>query len=198
MFVYALVLALMAFSGRQTEPQQSAESTPVPSTTPPDAPAEYLGISLAPFLPTPDTIVTRMLEMTHLKAAEKLCDIGSGDGRIVIAAAREFHADATGIELDDKLARESEEKVRKLGLSQTARIVHGDMLKQRYSQYDVITVYLLPETNDLIQPILERELKKGARVVAHDFEFRNWRPTTTETIEDDGTGRSHTIFLYQR
>ncbi|WP_180539938.1 SAM-dependent methyltransferase [Nevskia soli] len=197
MFVYALVLALMAFSGRQTEPQQSAESTPAPSTAP-EAPAEYLGISLAPFLPTPDTIVTRMLELAHLKAAEKLCDIGSGDGRIVIAAAREYHADATGVELDDKLARESEEKIRKLGLSQTARIIHGDMLKQRYSQYDVITVYLLPETNDLIQPILERELKKGARVVAHDFEFRNWRPTTTETIEDDGTGRSHTIFLYQR
>ncbi len=193
MFAYALVFAVMAFSGQQTEPQQSAEST-VPSTTPP----EYLGISLAPFLPTPDTIVTRMLEVAHLKAAEKLCDIGSGDGRIVIAAAREFHADATGVELDEKLARESEEKVHKMGLSQTARIVHGDMLKQRYSQYDVITVYLLPETNDLIQPILERELKKGARVVAHDFEFRNWRPTTTETIEDDGTGRSHTIFLYQR
>jgi precorrin-6B methylase 2 len=197
MFVYALVLALTAFSGHQTEPPQSAESTPSPSTSP-EAPAEYLGISLAPFLPTPDTIVTRMLEVAHLKAAEKLCDIGSGDGRIVIAAAREFHADATGVELDEKLARESEEKVRKLGLSQTARIVHGDMLKQRYSQYDVITVYLLPETNDLIQPILERELKKGARVVAHDFEFRNWRPTATETIEDDGTGRSHTIFLYQR
>ena len=194
---YALVLALCAVSGWQTEAQQSASSA-TPPVNAPDAAPEYLGVSLAPFLPTPDTIVTRMLELAHLKAAEKLCDIGSGDGRIVIAAAREFHADSTGIELDDKLARESAEKIRKMGLSQTARIIHGDMLKQRYSQYDVIAVYLLPETNDMIQPLLERELKKGARVVAHDFEFRNWRPTSTETIEDDGTGRSHTIFLYQR
>ncbi len=189
MFFYAFVFTLLAWPGQQ--------DTTAPANTP-DSPSEYLGVSLAPFLPTPDTIVTRMLEAAHLKAAEKLCDLGSGDGRIVIAAAREFHADATGIELDDKLARESSEKIHKLGLSNTARIIHGDMLKQRYSQYDVIAVYLLPETNDLIQPILERELKKGARVVAHDFEFRNWRPIATETIEDDGAGRSHTIFLYQR
>lgn len=187
MLFYALVLALLA--------QDPTPSTGVGGL---DNPPESSGVVLAPFLPTPDTIVTRMLELARLKAAEKMCDIGSGDGRIVIAAAREFHADATGVEIDAKLAADSQEKIRKLGLSKTARIVHGDMLKQRYSQYDVIAVYLLPETNDLIQPILERELKKGARVIAHDFEFRNWRPTTTETIEDDGTGRSHTIFLYQR
>jgi hypothetical protein len=57
---------------------------------------------------------------------------------------------------------------------------------------------MLPETNDLMQPILEREMKHGSRVVAHDFEFRNWRPTKIETVEDDGTGRSHTLFLYDR
>jgi protein-L-isoaspartate O-methyltransferase len=153
---------------------------------------------LAPFLPTPTTIVDRMLRLGQLHPGEKMCDLGSGDGRIVIAAAREFHADATGIEIDDKLARESEARIQKLHLGRTARIIHGDIMKQRYSSYDLITVYLFAEANDLIQPILERELKKGARVVAHDFEFRGWRPTKIETIEDDGAGKSHTLFFYQR
>jgi protein-L-isoaspartate O-methyltransferase len=155
-------------------------------------------VILAPYLPTPDTIVERMLRLGHLKAGEKMCDLGSGDGRIVIAAAREYHANATGIELDDTLFRDSVERIRKLDLFSTAHIIHGDILKQRYSSYDLITVYMLPETNDLMQPILEREMKRGSRVVAHDFEFRNWRPTQIETVEDDGTGRSHTLFLYER
>jgi protein-L-isoaspartate O-methyltransferase len=153
---------------------------------------------LAPYLPTPDTIVERMLRLGQLKAGEKMCDLGSGDGRIVITAAREYHATATGIELDDTLFRDSVERIRKLDLFATAHIIHGDILKQRYSSYDLVTVYMLPETNDLMQPILEREMKHGSRVVAHDFEFRHWRPTKIETVEDDGTGRSHTLFLYER
>ena len=81
---------------------------------------------LAPYLPTPDTIVEKMLQLGHLKAGEKMCDLGSGDGRIVIAAAREYHANATGIELDDTLFRDSVERIRKLDLFSTAHIVHGD------------------------------------------------------------------------
>ncbi|HUD98220.1 MAG TPA: hypothetical protein VMR62_01505, partial [Bryobacteraceae bacterium] len=88
--------------------------------------------------------------------------------------------------------------VRKLGLEKTAQIVNGDILKQDYSSADLITVYLLPNSNDKVQPLLERQLKKGTRVVAHDFEFRGWTPVKVEDIEDDGEGRSHTLFLYRR
>src|SRR5579871_6550093 len=103
---------------------------------------------LAPFLPTPTLIVDRMLRLGKLQPGERMCDLGSGDGRIVIAAAREFHADATGIEIDDKLARDSQARIQKLHLGRTARIIHGDILKQRYSSYDLITVYLFAEAND--------------------------------------------------
>lgn len=153
---------------------------------------------LAPVYPTPQTVVEKMLELGKLEAGEKLCDLGSGDGRIVITAAREFHAKATGIEIDPIQFRESTERIRKLGLEKTARIIHGDLQKQRYSSYDLITVFLLPESNNLIQPMLERELKKGARVVSHDFAFVNWRPSKIETINDDGSGRSHVLYLYER
>jgi ubiquinone/menaquinone biosynthesis C-methylase UbiE len=153
---------------------------------------------LAPYYPTPETIVLKMLQLGNLKPGEKMVDLGSGDGRIVIMAAQKFHADATGIELDKDLCRQSLERIRKLGLEKTAHIINGDILKEDYTSADLITVYLLPNSNDKVQPLLERELKKGARVVAHDFEFRNWSPEKVEDIEDDGAGRSHTLYLYRR
>jgi hypothetical protein len=151
---------------------------------------------LAPYYPTPDSIVQKMLQLGGLKAGERMYDLGSGDGRIVIMAARKFHADATGVELDKDLCRQSTAKILKLGLAKSARIVNGDLLKQDYSSADLITVYLLPDSNHKLEPVLDRQLKKGARVVAHDFEFRGWSPDKVENIADDGEGRSHTLFLY--
>ena len=153
---------------------------------------------LAPYYPTPELIVEKMLDFGQLKPGEKMFDLGSGDGRIVFMAAKKYHADATGIELDDDLFLQSENKIRQMGLQKTARIIHGDILKQDYSTADLITVYLLPESNLKIRPVLEPQLKKGARVVAHDFEIGGWTPVRTLTIPDDGEGRSHTLFLYIR
>jgi len=153
---------------------------------------------LAPYYPTPETIVEKMLQLGGLKTGEKVFDLGSGDGRIVIMAARKFHADATGIELDRDLWKLSSDKIRSLGLEKTARIVNGDLLKQDYSSADLITVYLLPGFIDKVQPILDRQLKKGARVVSHDFEFKDWTPEKVQNVADDGEGRSHTLFLYRK
>ena len=155
------------------------------------------GEKLAPFYPTPLTIVERMLDLGQLKAGEKMFDLGSGDGRIVIMAAQKYHADATGVELDSDLVASSQEKVRQLGLK-TARIVYGDILKQDYSSANLITVYLLPESNIKVRPILEEQLKKGTRIVAHDFVIGGWTPVKTVTIPDDGEGRSHMLYLYVR
>jgi len=153
---------------------------------------------LAPYYPTPESVVEKMLETAGLKKGEKMFDLGSGDGRIVIMAARKFGADATGVEFDPDLYRQSMAKIRSLGLEKTARIIHGDILQQDYSSADVVTVYLLPLSNDKVRPLLEKQLKRGARVIAHDFEFSGWNPEKTITIEDDGEGRSHTLFLYLR
>ena len=153
---------------------------------------------LAPYYPTPETVVVKMLELGGLKAREKMFDLGSGDGRIVIAAAQEFHADAVGVEFDKDLCRESLERIRKLGLEKSAQIIEGDVLSQDYSSADLVTVYLSVKSNDKVRPLLERQLKKGARIVAHDFEFKGWVPAKVENIEDDGAGRSHTLYLYQR
>jgi len=153
---------------------------------------------LAPYYPTPPSIVQKMLEITGLKAGEKMFDLGSGDGRIVFMAASKFKADATGVELDDSLARQSSEEIRRRGLDQRARVIHGDILQQDYSSADVITIYLLPKAMQLVRPILEKQLKKGTRIVAHDFEMAGWKAEKIDSIEDDGEGRSHTIYLYRR
>lgn len=159
-----------------------------------DTPSE----KLAPYYPTPETIVEKMLQLGGLKAGEKMFDLGSGDGRIVIMAASKFHADATGVEFDKDLCKQSSDRIKVLELQKRARIIEGDLLKQDYRSADLLTVYLLPFSNDKLRPILEAQLKKGARVVAHDFEFSGWKPDKVETVEDDGEGRSHTLYLYKR
>jgi len=153
---------------------------------------------LAPYYPTPETIVEKMLQLGGLKAGEKMFDLGSGDGRIVIMAAQKFHADANGVELKKDLVKDSLDRIRKLGLEKSAHIIQGDLLKQNYSSADLVTVYLLPVSNDKVQSLLDRQLKKGTRVVAHDFEFKNWTPERVESIDDDGEGRSHTLYLYRK
>jgi protein-L-isoaspartate O-methyltransferase len=153
---------------------------------------------LAPYYPTPETIVDKMLQLGGLKAGEKMFDLGSGDGRIVIMAAKKYKADAVGVELDDSLYRQSMQRIKSLGLSASARIIHGDLMKQDYSSADLLTVYLLPVSNDKLSPILEQQLKKGTRIVAHDFEFSAWTPVKIQDIDDDGEGRSHRLYLYRR
>ena len=153
---------------------------------------------LAPYYPTPETIVEKMLKLGELKPGERMFDLGSGDGRIVIMAAQKFRAISTGVEFDADLWKQSTDRIKSLGLEKRARIIQGDIMKQDYATADLITVYLLPASNDKVRPILEKQLKKGARIVAHDFDMSGWTAEKTEQIDDDGEGRSHTLYLYRR
>ncbi|MBS1874374.1 MAG: methyltransferase domain-containing protein [Acidobacteria bacterium] len=153
---------------------------------------------LAPYFPTPLTVVEQMLKLGDLKPGEKMFDLGSGDGRIVIMAAQKFKADATGVEFDEALVKQSLVKIKKLGLADRAHVIEGDIMAQDYSSASMLTVYLLSDSNEKVRPILERQLKKGTRVVAHDFEFAGWKPIKTVDIDNDGEGRGHRLYLYVR
>jgi len=156
------------------------------------------GEALPPYFPTPMSIVEKMLQLGALKAGEKIFDLGSGDGRIVILAAQKYGADAVGVEIDVDLQKQSSERIKTLGLEKTARVILGDILKQDFSSADMLTVYLLPSFNEKVRPLLERQLKPGTRIVSHDFQIPGWKAEKTETIHDDGEGRAHTIYLYRR
>jgi ubiquinone/menaquinone biosynthesis C-methylase UbiE len=151
----------------------------------------------APYYPTPQVVVERMLKLGELKKGEKLYDLGSGDGRIVLAAAQKWGARAVGVELDKALVAQSRQRIAKLNLEASASIIEGDLFEQDYSDADLITVYLLPVTNIRLSPVLEKKMKRGARIVCHDFEFTEWNPEKTEVMEDS-EGRSHTLFFYRR
>jgi protein-L-isoaspartate O-methyltransferase len=138
-----------------------------------------------------------MLQLAELKPGERLMDIGSGDGRIVIMGAAKFQAVSFGVEIDPPLVRQSRARIHALGLDKLATIIEGDALQQDYSSYDVIAVYLLPSSNLRLRPILDAQLRPGTRIVAHDFLIRGWKPEREVLVEDDGTGRSHTLYLYK-
>jgi hypothetical protein len=153
--------------------------------------------SLAPFYPTPQDVVVRMLELGGLKRGERLFDIGSGDGRLLIAGARKFGAVATGVESNKELWQQASKAIKRAKQQKKARTVLGDATDHDLSKADLVTMYLMPSGNDRIRPILEKQLKPGTRVVSHDFEIAGWDPTRTERVED-GDGRGHTLFLYSR
>ena len=155
---------------------------------------------LAPFYPTPESIVQKMLELGGLKAGEWHYDLGSGDGRVVIMAAQKFKANSVGYEIDDDLYKKSMGRIKDLGLAGLANIVNSDLMKADFGKPDLITVYLLPSSNDKIQPFLEKTMKKGSRVVSHDFEFSGWKAEKVQQVEDndEGYNRSHTLYLYLR
>lgn len=152
---------------------------------------------LAPYVPSPTDVVEKMLKVAEVKEGDTVWDLGCGDGRIVITAAQKFGAKGVGVELDDELFAKTSARVKELGLEGKVKIIHGDLLEQDLSTATVVTLYLLPTSNEKVRPRLEKFLKKGARVVSHDFEMAGWKALKTEQMESGDYGRQHTIYLYK-
>jgi len=155
---------------------------------------------VAPFVPSPILVVQRMLKLANLKAGEVLFDLGAGDGRTVTMAAKSFSARAVGVELREDLAKKALSTIHENGLGDRVTIVNGDMFDLNLSSADVVFLYLTTSANEKIKPKLETELKKGARVVSHDYEIVGWKPLKIDTFcENPQLGYpSHTIYLYEK
>jgi tRNA A58 N-methylase Trm61 len=153
---------------------------------------------IAPFVPSPQTVVEYMLKLADLKAGEVLFDMGSGDGRTVITAAKIFGARGVGIELREDLAKKAMGNIHEKSLDDRVTIMNADMFNVNLTSADVVYLYLTTSANEKIKPKLESDLKKGARVVSHDYEIIGWRPTKVENFcENPKLGYpSHTIYLY--
>ncbi|MGH9434105.1 MAG: class I SAM-dependent methyltransferase [Terriglobia bacterium] len=152
---------------------------------------------LAPYVPTPLGVCRDMLTLAQVNRFDRVYDLGSGDGRIVIMAAEMFGAEAVGVELDDPLYEQSSQKVLQLGLQSQVRIVHANFFKVNLRPATVVTLYLLRVVNAQLRPVLERQLRPGARIVSHDFPVPGWKPERVETVEGD-YGATHTLYLYVR
>ena len=134
----------------------------------------------APWAPTSVATVDRMLCMADLQAGQTVVDLGAGDGRIVILAARRFGARAVGVEIDPIRCLIANTAIRVLGLYPRARVVHGNIFDFGLAQADVVTLYLLQGTNERIQPYLSEQLCPGTKVVSHVYRFSEWTPVAID------------------
>jgi len=150
---------------------------------------------LAPYVPTPLDVCRRMLALAKVNHTDRVYDLGSGDGRIVIMAAEMFDADAVGVELDDQLYEQSSQKILQLGLQDHVTILHANFFKVNLRPATVVTLYLLGVVNGELRPVLERQLRPGARIVSHDFPVPGWTPVRVETVKED-YGAAHKLYLY--
>jgi ribosomal protein L11 methylase PrmA len=123
-----------------------------------------------------------MLRLARIKKGDVLYDLGSGDGRIPIAAARQYGIHAVGIEIDPKLITEAEENARRENVSSLVRFRNDDMFAASLSEATVVTLYLSEKLNVLLRPKLLRELRPGTRIVSHDFRMGSWEPEQTVRV----------------
>jgi predicted RNA methylase len=157
-------------------------------------------VFIAPFVPSPVLVIQHMLKLADLRAGEVFFDLGAGDGRTVIMAAKAFGARAVGVELREDLAKKALSTIHENGLGDRVTIVNGDMFGVNLGSADVVFLYLTTSANEKIRGKLDSELKKGVRVVSHDYEIVGWKPVKVENFcENPNLGYpSHTIYLYKK
>ncbi len=149
-----------------------------------------------PFVPTPPEVVDRMLEMARVAKDDVVYDLGSGDGRIVIRAAKKYGARGVGIEIDPALVLRAQYNAQKEGVDHLVEFHAQDALTVDVSPATVVTLYMLPEFNAKLRPIFERQLRPGARVVSHDFDIEGWVADQVDTLPG-GLLHRHTIYLWR-
>jgi len=152
---------------------------------------------LSPYVPTPMRVAEEMLELAKVTGADVVYDLGSGDGRVVMMAAQKFGARAVGVELDEKLVRESSAQIATRGLEARARILRADMFTTDLRPATVVTIYQLGVVNRRLRPVLERQLRAGARVVTLDFPLAGWQPEKVVRVQSEN-GVAYTLHKYVR
>lgn len=135
------------------------------------------------FVPTPHAVVDAMLEMAQVRDGDVLFDLGSGDGRIPIAAAKKFNIRAVGIDIDPQRIREANANAKEAGVTDEVTFRQEDLFKTDFSQATVVTLYLLDRLNEKLRPRLLAELKPGTRIVSHAFRMGDWEPEQTRDVD---------------
>ena len=181
-------LGLAGCTPQQNNLQAQAEQSPsnvatetqaqAPATQPQERPGDV------PYVPTPQAVVDAMLNVAKVGKNDILYDLGSGDGRIVNTAAQKFGTRGTGIDIDPERIQEANANAQKAGVSDRVKFVQQDLFKTDFSDATVVTLYLLPDINLKLRPILLRQLKPGTRIVSHAFDMGDWKPE--KTLQVDG------------
>ncbi|MEO8202637.1 MAG: methyltransferase domain-containing protein [Betaproteobacteria bacterium] len=140
-------------------------------------------INAGPYVPSPQSVVADMLKVAGIGPADFVIDLGSGDGRIVLTAAKVYGASGFGVEIQDDLVKLSNEAARAEGLADRVKFVKQDLFKTDISQATVLTMYLLPNTVNMLSEKLQNELRPGTRILSHDYGLSGWIPETTQQFD---------------
>jgi SAM-dependent methyltransferase len=135
-----------------------------------------------PYVPTPEPVVEAMLKMANVQKGDVVYDLGSGDGRLVITAARKYGARGVGVDINPDRVKEANANAREAGVTDRVKFVEGDLFEMDIKEATVVTLYLLPAVNMKLRPKLLAELKPGTRVVSHAFDMGDWQPEKTEVV----------------
>jgi SAM-dependent methyltransferase len=153
------------------------------SVAPAQVPAESTPYNKdVPYVPSPDAVVTKMLEMAKVGPKDVVYDLGSGDGRIVIAAARKG-ARAVGVDIDPERIRESNDNARSAGVAKRVKFIEQNLFDTDFREASVVTLYLLPGVNLKLRPKLLTQLRPGTRIVSHSFNMGDWKPAQTAEVD---------------
>jgi len=154
-----------------------------------------------PYVPTTEEAVRAMLKLADVKKADIVYDLGCGDGRIVIAAAKTYGARGVGIDIDPDRIQEARENAKKAGVENLVRFEENDLFQANFREATVVTLFLLPSINLKLRPKLLQDLKPGTRVVSNTFDMGTWRPEKEQSLpgaDDDEIGSlSHKFFLWK-
>ena len=174
-FLFLLAVSIPA-AANQAKPQKSSTAKPqgqkAAETRSPDV----------HFVPTPQEVVDEMLKMAEVKKGDVIYDLGSGDGRIVITAAKKFGTRGVGIDIDPQRIKEAEQNAQAAGVANLVKFRNEDLFTAKISEATVVTLYLLDTLNEKLRPKLWRELKPGTRIVSHAFRMGDWPPEKTADV----------------
>lgn len=152
--------------------------------------------NLAPYVPTPPDVVDRMLSFAKVSSSDVVYDLGCGDGRIVIEAAKKYGARGVGVDIDPERINESIANARKAGVEKRVTFKLQDAMKTDVSEATVVTLYLLSFANVQLRPILQKQLKPGARIVSHNFGMGNWEYEDIDSFTD-AAGTKRVLYLWR-
>jgi SAM-dependent methyltransferase len=152
--------------------------------------------TLAPYIPTPEDVVERMLTLAEVTNQDTVYDLGCGDGRVVITAAKKYGARGVGIDIDKDRIDESRKNARDAGVTSLVRFERGDILDANVSDATVVMLYLVSSANLKLRPILTKQLQPGARIVSHSFGMGDWHPDKVDRFTD-GRGDQRVLYLWR-
>ncbi|WP_207429451.1 cyclopropane-fatty-acyl-phospholipid synthase family protein [Pedobacter sp. SYSU D00535] len=140
-------------------------------------------LAQVPYVPTPQNVVDAMLKLAKVTSNDVLFDLGCGDGRIVITAAKTYGTRGTGVDNNPERIKEANQNAKEANVTDKVRFVEGDLFKTDLRQASVVTLYLLPSVNMQLRPLLLKQLKPGSRIVSHAFDMGDWKPDQTREVD---------------